>query len=95
MSEFFSLVGITSFGTMICGLIPDVYTSIADMIGWMREKVCGDDSADLPSWCSGSHTPDKAASSGSPAAAADDDDGEDKDQKNDKDQKKDKKNKDK
>jgi hypothetical protein len=87
-----TLVGITSFGAVKCGLIPDVYTSIAGQIGWMRDKVCVED--DPPSWCSGSQTPDEAASSGSPAAAADDDEGEDKDQKKDK-KKKDKKNKDK
>mmetsp|Transcript_16378 Transcript_16378/g.39002 ORF Transcript_16378/g.39002 Transcript_16378/m.39002 type:complete len:107 (+) Transcript_16378:29-349(+) len=77
-----TLVGLTSFGAMNCGLIPDVYTSIAGTIYWIRSKVCVD-STDPPSWCSGSS--DKAASSGSPAsAAAADDDGEEKDQKNDK-----------
>jgi len=76
-----TLVGLTSFGAMNCGLIPDVYTSIAGTIDWIRSKVCSSDSTDPPSWCSGSS--DKAASSGSPAsAAAADDDGEEKDQKN-------------
>ena len=89
-----TLVGITSFGAVVCGMIPDVYTSTAGQIDWIRSKVCVDD--DPPSWCSGSHTPDEAAASGSPAeAAADDNDGEEKDQTKDKDQKKDKKNKDK
>ena len=47
------LVGITSFGAVKCaGPFPDVYTSAADMIDWMRGKVCNTDKTEnQPAWC--------------------------------------------
>jgi len=48
------LVGITSFGAVECaGSFPDVYTSAADMMDWMRGKVCNSgETENPPAWCS-------------------------------------------
>ena len=65
------LVGITSFGAVKCaGPFPDVYTSTADMMGWIRGKVCNTGEIEnQPAWCSDADSTAPSSQNVAPATA--------------------------